>query len=349
MTDQSSSVATSRNASVVMSEAREIVQPAYRAVVDTLAPQIRHIAGYHVGWWDADGRPTCQAGKAVRPALALACARAVGGHLGQATWLAAARAAVAVELVHDFSLLHDDVMDGDLTRRHRPSAWTVFGMGPAILAGDMLLTAAVEQLTAQPDPVGALRILTGALAELCVGQMADLAFEQRGDVTVAECLAMAEGKTGALLGAACQLGALAGGADQAGAAVYRRFGLHLGVAFQLLDDLLGIWGDPEVTGKPVGSDLARRKKSLPVVAALASGTRAGEDLADLYGRAGVLDEQATLHAASLVEAAGGREWARAEADRRIRVGLATLGETVSEPGAAADLEKLAALIIHGIA
>lgn len=342
--DQSLGMVARRSASLILSEAREIVEPAYRCVVDALVPRIRHIAGYHVGWWDPDGRPTCQAGKAVRPALALACARAAGGRSGQAAWQAAARAAVAVELVHDFSLLHDDVMDGALTRRHRPAAWAVFGTGPAILAGDMLLTVAVEQLTAQPDPVRALRILTGALAELCGGQMADLAFEERSDVRVAECLAMAEGKTGALLGAACQLGALAGGAGQASAGAYHRFGLQLGVAFQLLDDLLGIWGDPAVTGKPAGSDLACRKKSLPVVAALASGTRAGEDLAGLYRRAGALDEQTITHAASLVEAAGGREWALAEAGRRTLAALAALDEAVPEPGGAADLKTLAALI-----
>jgi geranylgeranyl diphosphate synthase type I len=330
---------TDRAAAHILAEARALVEPAHRAVIDGLPAEIRHVAGYHSGWWEADGRGCSTTGKAVRPALSLACARAAGGQQS-----AAVPAGVAVELVHDFSLLHDDVMDGDLTRRHRPTAWAVFGVGQAILVGDVLLTLASEQACGLPGGTATVKVLTGSVLELCAGQWSDLAFEERGEVTVAECVAMAEGKTGALLGAACQLGAIVGGANPEQAACYRTFGRQLGVAFQLIDDLLGIWGDPRVTGKPVGSDLASRKKSLPVVAALTSDTPAGQHLAWIYGRQEPLDEQSLAHVAGLIEAAGGRTWARDKADRCLREAFACLTAATPDAAAVADLQLLADLI-----
>lgn len=349
-----------RTAAQILAETRAVVDPAHRAAVDDLPPEIRHVAGYHIGWWEADGRLTGASGKAVRPAFVLACARAAhrGGGGDQAETRnppaqAAVDAAVAVELVHDFSLLHDDVMDGDLTRRHRAAAWAVFGVGRAILVGDALLALAMDVLTGDRGPdddAGPLararsaRVLSETLLELCRGQSADLAFENRGDVTLTECLAMAERKTGALLGAACQLGALAGGADRRAAELYRTFGRQIGVAFQLVDDVLGIWGDPAVTGKPAGNDLAARKKSLPVVAALTSGGQAARHLARLYQREDAFDAAAVAHAAELVEMAGGRAWALAEAERRIQAAREALAGARPEPNAEADLHVLADLI-----
>jgi geranylgeranyl diphosphate synthase type I len=326
-------VSRGRDVQVILTDAREAAGPVYRAVAGRLPAEIRHVVGYHAGWWDADGRSAGSGGKAVRPAFALCCARAAGRDTPQA-----AVAAAAVELLHDFSLLHDDVMDGDLTRRHRPAVWAVFGISQAILAGDVLLALAVEQ--AADLPGGAL-VLSRALLDLCAGQWADVAFEQRDQVPVSECLRMADRKTGALLGAACQLGALAGRADPVTAERYREFGRQVGVAFQLADDELGIWGDPRLTGKPVGADLAARKKSLPVVAALNSGTAAGEHLAWLYRRDEPLDEEAVAHAAGLVEAAGGRAWAQTEGRRRIDLAYAALDAASPDEDAAADLHALA--------
>jgi geranylgeranyl diphosphate synthase, type I len=325
-----------RNATLLLTETRQLTVGAHRAAVDSLPPGMRQMAGYHAGWWDAAGTAASTAGKAIRPAFALACARAAGGDPSSAV-----PAAVATELVHDFSLLHDDVMDGDLTRRHQPAAWTVFGTGQAILVGDALLALAVEQLASQNAPATAMRVLATAVRELCAGQSADVAFEERSDVDVAECLAMVEGKTGALLGAACQLGAMAAGLPDEASAPYRVFGRELGLAFQLVDDLLGIWGDPAVTGKPAGNDLASRKKSLPVVFALCSDTSAGHDLATAYAAEGNLD---VGYAAGLVEAAGGRAWAQSEADRRIAAALQALTAAAPTPAGAADLHTLASLI-----
>ncbi|RSM35432.1 polyprenyl synthetase family protein [Amycolatopsis balhimycina DSM 5908] len=315
----------------VLAWSRGLVDPALRTAAERLPEAMRRIAAYHFGWADTHGRPSPGGGgKALRPALVLLCAEAAGGDAADAV-----PAAVAVELVHNFSLLHDDVMDGDTTRRHRATAWTVFGTGPAVLAGDALLSLAFEVLA--PGGAPNTRLLSSAVLALLEGQAADLDFEQRDDVTPGECVRMAEGKTAALLGAACTLGAA--GDDRFGA-----FGRAVGLAFQHIDDLLGIWGDPAVTGKPVYSDLQNRKKSLPVVTALSSGTDAGADLAALYARREPLDEASLARAASLVEAAGGRQWSQAQAEALLAKALRDLTAANPVPRAAAELAALARLI-----
>ncbi|MET8157532.1 family 2 encapsulin nanocompartment cargo protein polyprenyl transferase [Sphaerisporangium sp. NPDC005289] len=275
-------VTTGRPPREVLAWSRELTGPPLRSAVESLPPSMRRIAAYHFGWLDEQGRPASgNAGKAVRPALVLLAAEAAGGSAASAV-----PAAVAVELVHNFSLLHDDVMDGDATRRHRPTAWSVFGVSGAILAGDALLTLAFEVLQAGGGPVAdeATRILGAAVLDLVEGQSADTSFETRDEVTLAECVSMAEGKTAALLAASCALGALSGDGGREVIEALRAFGSRLGLAFQMVDDLLGIWGDPSVTGKPVFSDLRNRKKSLPVVAALTSATPPAAELAAFYRR-----------------------------------------------------------------
>lgn len=350
-----------RAATQILSEAQALVEPAYRAVVAALPESLRQVSGYHIGWWDRAGQPASGTGKAVRPALALVCAHAASSgrvaasaddSAGPAAQARAVPAAVAVELVHDFSLLHDDVMDRDLTRRGRPAAWTVYGISQAILTGDMLLATAMLQLTGTARSGGGngagraagAGVLADAVRRLCAGQAADLSFEDQRDVTLAECVAMARDKTGALLGAAAQLGAMAGGAGGSTAGCYRIFGRQLGVAFQLVDDLLGIWGDTAVTGKPSGADLAVRKKSLPVVAALTSGTAAADQLRVLYQLGRDLDEEEVAVATRLIEAAGGRAWAQAEAARRTQAALDALNRADPGPAAAAELRALAGLL-----
>ncbi|WUI01144.1 polyprenyl synthetase family protein [Spirillospora sp. NBC_00431] len=342
--------AGARPVAEILAWSRRLLDPALRDVVESLPDTMRGIAAYHFGWREERGhRPgggdAGPAGKAIRPALTLLTARAVGG-----TAEAALSAAVAVELAHNFSLLHDDVMDGDLTRRHRPTAWSVFGTGAAVLTGDALLAAAFEALSHGPAGVvpRAVRTLGRAVAELVEGQSADLAFEERGDVTLDECVTMAGRKTGALLGAACALGADHGTGDGAAArtARLRAFGERLGLAFQLADDLLGIWGDPAVTGKPVHADLRARKKSLPVVAALTSATPAAAELAALYLRGDPLTGDEAARAAVLIDAAGGRAWAAARADAVLTAALHDLNAAAPAPVPAAELRALARLIAH---
>ncbi|WP_326824344.1 family 2 encapsulin nanocompartment cargo protein polyprenyl transferase [Streptosporangium sp. NBC_01756] len=331
-----------RSAREVLDWSRDMVESALRPAADRLPPSMRRIAGYHFGWWDEHGRPAeADAGKALRPALVLLAAEAVGGAAA-----AALPAAVAVELAHNFSLLHDDVMDGDRTRRHRPTAWAVFGVSPAILAGDALLTLAFDVLATggHPDAPQATRIFSVAIQELLEGQHTDVAFERRQDVELAECLSMAAGKTGALLGCACALGGLFGGGSLEQVEHLNAFGRDLGLAFQLVDDLLGIWGDPSVTGKPVYSDLRSRKKSLPVVAALTSATSGGRELAKLYHREHPLSDADLVRAAELVDAVGGRAWSQARADELLTRALGHLRSAGSVPVPVAELDVLARLV-----
>ena len=264
------------------------------------------------------------AGKALRPALTLLSARAAN-----ATPERGVPAAVAVELVHNFSLLHDDIMDGDTERRHRPTAWTVYGTGAAILAGDAMLALAQDILLEEASPQGvwAARALSAAVQRLIAGQGADLAFEQRDDVALPECLAMAGDKTAALMACACSIGSIHVGAAPQLAMGLAAFGAHAGLAFQLTDDLLGIWGTPEVTGKPVRSDLRARKKSLPVVAALSAGTAEARELAVLLTREEALSEDDLAQAAGLVEAAGGKTWTEAEAGTQLAAAHKCLADT----------------------
>lgn len=337
-------IAMTRSARDVLAWSRSVVDPAMRKAVDTMPEPMRDIAGYHFGWWDQNGHPTdADSGKAIRPALTLLASRAVGGDP-----VGTVAAAVAVELVHNFSLLHDDVMDGDLTRRHRPTAWSVFGRRFAILAGDALLTLAFDVLAGSGHRAGpaGLRMLSATVLELLRGQHADLAFERRDDVNLAECQQMAEGKTGALLGCACALGGMFGGGTDQQVTRLRLFGERLGLAFQHFDDLLGIWGDPAATGKPVYSDLDSRKKSLPVVAALTSSTVAGHELVELYQRDSPLSTGELVHAAELVDLAGGRAWSQAQTEFLLAQALLHLRAVTPAEPAAAELAGLARLATH---
>jgi geranylgeranyl diphosphate synthase type I len=295
--------------------ARDLVGPAMESAISRLSPEVRVVAAYHLGLADADGNPRHEgSGKALRPALALLSARAAGAPPERGV-----APAVAVELVHNFSLLHDDIMDGDTERRHQPTAWTVFGIGAAILAGDGLLAIANDLLLEDASPNGpwGARCLSAAVQRLIAGQGSDLAFEKRGDVTLPECMDMAGDKTAALMACACTIGAVHLGAPAELAMGLAGFGAHVGLAFQLTDDLLGIWGAPEVTGKPVRADLRARKKSLPVVAALGSETPEAAELAELLAKPEQLTEDELLLAADLVTAAGGRQWAEDEADTQL--------------------------------
>ncbi|WP_235999738.1 polyprenyl synthetase family protein [Qaidamihabitans albus] len=265
------------------------------------------MATYHRGWTDSAGRPTPDAssGKGLRPALALWSAQAAG-----ASPETGIPAAVAVELIHDFSLVHDDIMDGDTIRRGRDTVWTVYGTGPAVLLGDALhAQATVTLVAARSHSRQAVARLAETTAELCRGQAQDLALEHRDQASVQDYLAMVEGKTGALMRCATTLGAILVDAEPDLISDLDRIGHHLGVLFQVVDDMLGLFGDPSVTGKSIRSDLSRRKKTLPILAAAASTTTAGQELADLLHRS-TLDEHDLNRAARLVEEAGGsaRAW-----------------------------------------
>jgi geranylgeranyl diphosphate synthase, type I len=326
-----------------LNRGREIVEPALQHALARLDDSSRQVAAYHLGWVDADGRPAAGGGKAVRAALALLSAQAVG-----AEQVVGLPGAVAVELVHNFSLLHDDLMDGDVQRRHRATVWAVWGASTAILVGDAMLALAHQVLAevGGAESVAAAAMLGAATQDLIAGQVADLAFERAPSVTVEECLEMAAGKTGALLGCSAAIGAVLAGAAIERIAALQRHGEQLGLAFQLVDDLLGIWGDPDVTGKPVGSDLRARKKSLPIAYTLQFGGTPGRELAGWLAADGPDSDRDVAQAAALVEAGGGREWAREEATRRLANAAAALDRAEIDASAHAQLLSLGRFIVR---
>ncbi|MFT4083145.1 MAG: polyprenyl synthetase family protein [Nocardioides sp.] len=315
--------------------ARDRWHPALRGAVDRLDPHMRQVAGYHFGWLDADGRPSDgAAGKGLRPGLALLVADALTGAPRDAV-----AGAVALELVHNFSLVHDDLIDRDQARHHRPTVWTVWDDTTAVLVGDAMLAIALEELALSGSPyaVAASVALLAATRELIRGQAEDVLFESRAEVSVEECLGMVAGKTGSLLAVSASMGAILTGADDETVAAFHTFGAELGLAFQIVDDLLGIWGTSEVTGKPVYADLAAAKKTLPVVYTLASEGEAGAGLREWFATRtarDAADPDDLTQAATLIEKAGGRSWAADQAAAHVRTALAAL-----EPVALADAQR----------
>ena len=228
---------------------------------------------YHMGWADANGddpaEPVSQ-GKALRPTLCLFACEALSYD-----WTTALPAATALEFIHNFSLIHDDIQDGDVERRHRPTVWALWGQAQALLAGDAMRSLAdisALGLTARGVPEKkSLRVsslLTQGYLDMTHGQCLDLAFEGRLDIGLQDYLGMISFKTGALIRCATETGALIASYEDASVRSFAHCGGLLGLAFQIRDDVLGIWGDEDSTGKAVGNDIRRKKKSFPIVYAL---------------------------------------------------------------------------------
>jgi geranylgeranyl diphosphate synthase, type I len=224
--------------------------------------------------------------------------------------------------------------------------WSLWGKSAAILTGDAMLALATEVLLESPSPhaAAAARELMAATRELIRGQVADLSFETRTDVGFDECLDMADGKTGALLAVSSCIGAILAGAPRSAVDALRDHGRHVGAAFQLVDDLLGIWGQPEATGKPVLADLRNRKKSLPVTYVLCQGGPEGREVAAWYAEDRPADgdtEERLREIAALIERAGGRAWTTGEAERQLRLADAALDRIDTPPAPRAELADLA--------
>jgi geranylgeranyl diphosphate synthase type I len=321
---------------------RDEVEPAMRAAVHRLGDELQRPIAYHLGWCDEFGVPTSGGGKGVRPALALLSAEAVGADAAVAV-----PGAAAIELVHNFSLLHDDVMDGDRERRHRPTVWALSGVPTAIIAGDALMVLALQLLLEVPGATGAAaaRRLASATAAMIQGQVDDMTFESRVDVGLNDCITMEARKTGAILACAASIGAELAGAPARAVDGLDRYGLHLGLAFQAVDDLLGIWGDPTVTGKPANSDLTTAKKSLPVVAALDARHPASFELRSLLATPGLDDEQ-RHRAAELIETCGGRERTAEFARRELALACDALEAADLQPAAVRELLSVAHFVVE---
>jgi geranylgeranyl diphosphate synthase, type I len=294
------------NVPEVLRTAGTTIAPAFASALDQLSAENRRVVDYHMGWRDSAGQPVQRRGsKSVRPGLVLLAAKAAGGSAE-----AAIPGALAVEFLHNWAFLIDDVMDGDRYRRHRETAWVVFGQGAAICAGTALLLLAQQTLLDAHSPHGpvAVEMIVSTGSTMLAGQAEDLAFEGRDDITVPQCLRMTELKTASLMRCALAIGSVLCGADPEVTKQLGSFGHSVGVAFQARDDLLGIWGRPEQTGgRPPAFDLRARKRTLPVVAALAEDQDPESELRSLLAHPEpTVADLARL--ACLIDAAGGRAW-----------------------------------------
>ncbi len=291
---------------------------------------------YHMGWTGEDAGPEAT-GKRIRPMLLLLSTSACG-----ADWQSALPAAAAVELVHNFSLVHDDIQDNSDKRRGRPTTWVKWGMPMAINAGDALFVLSNQAIDDLKENylagavVKVAEILHNTCLELTRGQFLDMSYEERNDLLVEDYWPMISGKTAALLSACCHIGSLLGGADESKQDTYRSFGHYLGLAFQVQDDILGVWGDESVTGKSAASDLIEGKKSLPVLAGLsANGKFAAR------WKQGPIRTEEVQDLARVLANEGGYEAAMDAAKQMTDLALMSLREADPEGEAGAALFDLA--------
>jgi geranylgeranyl diphosphate synthase type I len=312
-----------------------------RRVAEAVAVDVNGFATmlhYPLGWMTADGGPYNEpTGKRVRPILLLMCAEAAGGDA-----LKALPAAAAVELLHNFSLIHDDIQDNSPLRHGRDTVWRVWGVANAINAGDAMFTlsfAAMQRLaktgSSAEITLRALELFTGTALTLTRGQHLDMRFERQAKVSVGQYIDMISGKTAALLGLCAQLGALISSCDDERAAHFGRFGVDLGIAFQIHDDILGIWGDEAKTGKSAASDILSRKKSLPVLYGLEQSPR----LAEIYAQPVDAPIDVT-EVVGLLNEVGAQEYARDLEQDYSAKSAAALAAANPEPKAAAALRAL---------
>jgi geranylgeranyl diphosphate synthase type I len=301
---------------------------------------------YHMGWVDANLAPSAlPAGKRLRPILCLLACAEVGGRTRDAL-----PAAAAIEILHNFSLVHDDIEDGDEARRHRATVWKLWGVPLAINVGDGMFAlsfAAMQRLSGcgvpPPAVLAALDVFTRTCVALTEGQYLDMSFEQRSLVSVDEYLRMIAGKTAALVGASVAIGAHIGGAAPGQAQALQWFGQEIGLAFQIQDDVLGIWGDPAATGKAAGNDVLRKKKSLPILHAL-NHPVAGAQFGALL--AGEMDPSQLPAALALLDMAGSRQYAVAAAESHYAAGMAALEEALGAEPASNGLRAVAEWLLQ---
>lgn len=334
----------------VFSRYRDQLQDALRDAVpnDGPAPELFDLLRYHFGWLDENLKPSpSPSGKLLRPTICLLCCEAVGANSRRAL-----PAAVALEMAHNFSLIHDDIEDHSRQRRWRRTLWDIWGEERAINAGDALLILAQLTLgkapTAGVDPattLAMLRLFNQDCLALTEGQHLDFAVEGHPDTAQNRYDAIITHKTAALLACSAQLGALSGDARVARSDNYRRFGFALGQAFQIQDDVLGIWGDPVKTGKPRAHDVYSRKPTLPVFLALEDLSGASRRrLVEVYQSVRPSDSD-VADVITLLENVGAQ--ARAEEAARQLIDQATAALEAGQPNErpASDLRFIAESLI----
>jgi geranylgeranyl diphosphate synthase type I len=296
---------------------------------------------YHMGW-DGEGAGPEATGKRIRPLMVLLSAACCG-----VEWTPALPAAAAVELVHNFSLVHDDIQDNSDKRRGRATVWAKWGVPMAINVGDALFVLSNQALLDLSKSYSAPTVLrtSGILHDTCLdltrGQYLDMSYESRTDLTIEDYWPMISGKTSVLLSACTYIGAILGGANEKQQEAYRLFGYHLGLAFQVQDDILGIWGDEAITGKSAASDLLEGKNSLPVLYSLGKRGR----FAERWAKGPITpDEVGAL--AKLLQDEGGRAYATSLANKETGIALDFLEDAQPTGGPGEAILELANKLLH---
>jgi len=304
---------------------------------------------YHLGWIDEHGEPVeGMGGKGIRPNLCLLACAAVGGRAE-----AALPAAAAIELVHNFSLIHDDIEDESLQRRHRPTVWSIWGVPQAVNAGDSMYTLArlvlyrlEEHQVSERKIMRVAKALDEACIKLCEGQYLDLFFQHKTDVTIAEYIDMIGLKTGALIGTTLFVGATIGANRTKVASSLYSIGAGLGLAFQIWDDILGIWGVSSQMGKAVGEDIINKKKSLPIIYLWEHSDEPKKDaLRNIYSKDVITNEDVELIMAMLdrIEA---RPFSEHLAERYFDEAMVSLDRLPLFNPAADELKSLCATVVQ---
>ena len=274
---------------------------------------------YHFGYTGAD--ESARRGKRLRPRLLMTVAHEGGASLDDAL-----DAALAIELLHNYSLIHDDIEDGDRFRHGRATLWAKYGLPQAINAGDALcalsflaLVQGARRFPAERMTKMVERLHLAHLA-MCHGQSLDIAFESEAAVPAARYLEMIGGKTAALFAVSCELAAMCAGLGESEVHRYRALGSAFGMAFQMYDDTLGIWADERATGKAAGADIARRKKTFPIVWALEGPASSGRSvIVHAYAGQGEMAPETIAAVIAALDSLGAREAARRTAAKHLAV------------------------------
>jgi geranylgeranyl diphosphate synthase type I len=327
---------------------RDTVRVEIRKVIDSCPSVLCNMLRYHMGWQDEHGHSCSrESGKFIRSTLCLLSCQTVGGDTSQVM-----PAAAAVELIHNFSLIHDDIEDASDERHHRPTVWKLWGQSQAINAGDSMFTLAYlallkleEKGITDEKVASSIKMLSLACLELCEGQYLDIEYENRLGITTEDYLDMAVRKTAALFAVSTSLGAYLGSEDSKLVDFFHLFGKELGIAYQIYDDILGIWGTEKSIGKSV-SDISQRKKTLPVVYGLQNSEgEARKRLEKLYSQKSIEGKDIT-EVTNILDQLGARDYAENLAEQHYQKALAYLEATRLDISRQAPLKEIACFLLN---
>ena len=320
---------------------REELQRVVSSSADHGTAELHDMITYQLGWTGENAGPKAE-GKQIRPLMALLAAEAGGGN-----WKKALPGAAAVELIHNFSLIHDDIEDQGEMRRGRPTIWKIWGEAQAINTGDAMFALAnlalmeLENTISSEVALKVGKLFYATCLRLTQGQHLDIAFESQDEVELEKYWQMVGGKTAALLAFSLEAGAICAAVTPEIQSNFRDFGHYLGLAFQVQDDILGIWGDEETIGKSSTGDLVVRKKTLPVLFGL------GQKKAFFEAwMAGPISPESALALGQILAAEGGRAYAQSTADRLTDLALTALDRAQPKGTAGHTLRELALKLLN---